>query len=84
MKLIKLDRRHNLYHYGYHWAFVGDRWSIDSKHIEIAVNRLEGFDWRRTFWSKAKVDRYTGRSVRNYYIGMKIESTATMALLKMK
>jgi hypothetical protein len=78
VKLIKLDRRHNLYHKGYRYAFVIDRFSSDSSRIEKAVKELEGWRWDSTFWGKPK--KYSSRP---YYVGMKNESTATMALLKM-
>jgi len=77
VKLIKLDRRHNLYHKGYRYAFRVNRWQADSNKIEQAVKELEGWRWDMTFWGKDKGDG------RPYYIGMKNESTATMALLKL-
>ena len=81
MKLIKLDRRHNLYHKGYRYAFLVDRWTVDSNKIERAVKELEGFRWDCTFWGKPKNRNLV--PVRPYYIGMKNESTATMAMLKL-
>ncbi len=77
MKLIKLDRRHNLYHKGYTYAFKLNRWTSDSNKIERAVKELEGFRWDNTFWGKA-----TRNDSRPYYIGVRNESTATMVLLK--
>ncbi len=77
MKLIKLDRRHNLYHKGYTYAFKLNRWTADSNKIEKAVKELEGWRWDNTFWGK---DNGNGRP---YYIGVKNESTATMVLLKL-
>lgn len=79
MKLIKLDRRHHLYHFGYVCAFVGNRFGKDTRDIERAVQLFEGWRWDRTFTGKHK--KYSGRP---YYIGMRSESTATMALLKMR
>lgn len=76
MKLIKLDRRHNLYHKGYRYAFRVNRWTTDSNSIEKAVKELEGWRWDCTFWGKHNGD------CRPYYIGFKNESTATMAMLK--
>jgi hypothetical protein len=49
VKLIKLDRRHNLYHKGYRFAFLIDRWSSDSNNIEKAVKELEGGAGTRHF-----------------------------------
>jgi len=77
MKLIKLDRRHNLYHKGYRYAFRVNRWNTDTNKIEKAVKELEGWRWDMTFWGKQTP---TGRP---YYIGMKNESTATIAMLKL-
>lgn len=79
MKVIKLDRRHNLYHKGYRYAFLVDRFSTDSNRIEKAVKELEGWRWDCTFWGKPKTNSWT----RPYYVGFKNESTATMALLKL-
>ncbi len=76
MKLIKLDRRHNLYHKGYRYAFRVNRWTEDSNKIERAVKQLEGFRWDNTFWGK-----HNG-VCRPYYIGVISEATATMAMLK--
>jgi hypothetical protein len=77
MKVIKLDRRHNLYHKGYRYAFRVNRWTTDSNKIEKAVKDLEGWRWDSTFWGKND-----GNS-RPYYIGFRNESTATMAMLKL-
>ncbi len=77
MKLIKLDRRHNLYHKGYRYAFRVNRWQADSNKIERAVKELDGWRCDNTFWGKPK------EGSRPYYIGMKNESTATMVLLKL-
>ena len=77
MKLIKLDRRHNLYHKGYRYAFRVNRWDTGSNQIERAVKELEGWRWDNTIWGKPK------EGSRPYYIGMKNESTATMAMLKL-
>jgi hypothetical protein len=57
VKLIKLDRRHNLYHKGYRYAFLIDRWSSDSNRIEKAIKELEGWRWDSTFWGKSKFNR---------------------------
>ncbi len=83
MKLIKLDRRHNLYHRGYRFAFLIDRFSSDSNRVEKAVKDLEGWRWDSTFWGKSKFNRTLGYTARPYYVGFKNESTATMAMLKM-
>jgi hypothetical protein len=76
MKVVKLDRRHRLFHSGYAYAFVSDRFSKESNKIERAVTALEGYRWDRTFWGKRK------SYGRPYYIGVKNESTLTMAILK--
>ncbi len=77
MKLVKLDRRHNLYHKGYTYAFKLSRWSDNSHKIEKAVKELEGWRWDNTFWGKPK------EGSRPFYIGVRNESTATMVLLKL-
>jgi len=82
MKVIKLDRRHNLYHKGYRYAFLINRFTEESNKIEKAVKELEGWRWDMTFWGKPKKNAW-GYDSRPYYVGMKNESTATMALLKM-
>jgi hypothetical protein len=76
VKVIKLDRRHNLYHKGYHYAFIGHRWTPEVNKIEHAVKELEGWRWDNTFWGK---DKGNGRP---YYVGVKNESTLTMVMLK--
>jgi hypothetical protein len=82
VKFIKLDRRHNLYHKGYRYAFLVERWQADSNKIEKAVKELEGFRWDNTFWGKpgCKSNGYTSRP---FYIGVRNESTGTMAMLKL-
>ena len=82
MKFIKLDRRHNLYHKGYRYAFRVDRWTADSNSIEKAVKELEGFRWDNTFWGKPDT-KSNGYASRPYYIGVRNESTGTMAMLKL-
>lgn len=82
MKLIKLDRRHNLYHKGYGLAFKFDGWNTHASMVEIAVQRLEGYHWNNTFWGKAIRSEFGYIVVRPYYIAVKNESTATMVLLK--
>lgn len=77
MKIIKLDGRHNLKRKGYAWAFRFQGWTTDATKIESAVKRLEGYRWDNTFWGKP-TGRNTGRL---YYVGVKNESTLTMALL---
>ena len=82
MKLIKLDRRHRLYHRGYQYAFVVDRWTKESHKIESAIIDIEGHDYSNTFWGKRKMDPSVGYVRRPYYIGFKKESTATLVALK--
>ncbi len=78
MKIVKLDRRHNLFHKGYSHAFVVNRWTADTNRLERAVKELEGYRWDSTFWGKAP--KY---GTRPFYIGVKNESTLTLALLKL-
>ena len=81
MKVIKLDRRHNLYHKGYQWAFKFDGWTSEAGTVERAVKKLEGYSWNNTFWGKAG-SKSNGFAPRPYHVGVKSESTATMVLLK--
>ena len=85
MKVIKLDGRHNLYRKGYRYAFLFEhgRWATEANSIERAVKELEGFHWDNTFWGKPRISPKLGYSARPYYVGVKNESTATMAVLKM-
>jgi hypothetical protein len=80
MKVIKLDRRHNLKRKGYDWAFRFQGWDPKANKVENAVKKLEGWRWDSTYWGKP-----TGRnSGRVYYVGVKNESTVTMVLLTME
>lgn len=80
MKVIKLDGRHNLKRKGYAWAFRFNGWNSDATKVESIVKRLEGWNYNNTFWGKAP-DRYSSRT---YWVGVKNESTLTMALLALK
>lgn len=83
MKLIKLSRRHNLYHKGYHYAFRFDSWNGDRYKVEQVVRQAEnGKWWDNTFFGKSIIDRRRGTRVTPYYIGFKKESTATIVMLK--
>ena len=78
MKVITLDGRHNLKRKGYAWAFRFKGWSTEAGRVENTVKKLEGFHWDCTFWGKA--NKYGSRP---YYIGVKNESTLTIALLSL-
>lgn len=82
MKLIKLDRRHHLYHSGYRYAFVADRFTKDTNRLEKLVKELQGYRWDMTYWGKAKSNNQ-GNTVRPFYIGLRDEATATLVMLKM-
>lgn len=86
MKLIKLDRRHHLYHRGYHYAFVFDGWGHKRHEVEIAVREAEGGKYwaDNTFFGKSVINKHRGTSVTPYYIGFKKEFTATVVLLKVQ
>jgi hypothetical protein len=48
--------------------------------VENTVKKLEGYRWDCTFWGKP-----SGRNgSRPYYVGVKNESTVTMALLSLE
>ena len=78
MKIVKLDRRHHLYHKGYRYAFCTNYIDIDlsSFEIEWTVEELEGQS-DNIFCGKPK------DGSKPYYIGVKNESTITMTLLKL-
>lgn len=80
MKVLKLDGRHNLKRKGYNWAFRFNGWSSEANKVENAVKKLEGYHYDCTFWGKPS-GRYGGRP---YYVGVKNESTLTMAMLSLK
>jgi hypothetical protein len=80
MKVIKLDGRHNLKRKGYDWAFRFNGWTSEAGTVESAVKKLEGFRWDCTFWGKPSGSNRT----RPYYVGVKNESTLTMAMLSLK
>ena len=80
MKVIKLDGRHNLKRKGYDWAFRFEGWSPGVTKVENTVKKLEGYRWDSTYWGKP-----AGRNgSRLYYVGVKNESTVTMALLSLE
>jgi hypothetical protein len=81
MKVIKLDGRHNLKRKGYTWAFRFNGWTSEASTVENAVKKLEGFNWNNTYWGKASC-KSNGYASRPYYVGVKNESTLTMAMLK--
>lgn len=83
MKLIKLDRRHTLYHRGYVWAFKFENYDSKNFAVSRAVDSLEGPLWNNTFWGKSKKLNSNNHRIRPYYVGVRKESTATMVMLKL-
>lgn len=83
MKLIKLDRRHNLYHKGYTYAFLFTRYGKDvpmNYEVERYVCDAEGLKWYdNTYYGKPK----KGYERTPYYVGFRNESTATVVMLKL-
>jgi hypothetical protein len=83
MKLIKLDRRHNLYRQGYQYAFLFTEYGSqvpDSYAVERYVCKAEGLKWyENTFYGK----REKHRDRTPYYVGFHKESTATLVRLKL-
>jgi hypothetical protein len=74
MKLIKLNRRHHLYHKGYLWAFrFSDDWS-NVWTVQCRIHQHEGI-WQTPFRGKRK------NGVKPCYLGFNQEKTATMVLL---
>jgi hypothetical protein len=80
VKLIKLDRRHNLKRTaGYDWAFVFDGYCRAFYRVEQAVENIEGHYPNRSFISPLYLSRRYNR--RTYYVGLRQESTATLIIL---
>ena len=80
MKLIKLDRRHQLKRTaGYDWAFVFNGYCRAFYRVERAVENIEGHCPYRSFISPLYSQRRSNR--RQYYVGMRQESTATLIML---
>jgi len=81
MKMIKLDRRHHLYHKGYHYAFLfteyGTHVPMSSK-VERYVCKAEGLKWYdNTFYGK----RPKHQTRTPFYVGFRNETTATLVKL---
>jgi len=83
MKMIKLDRRHNLYRNGYQYAFLFTEYGQDvpnSYEVERYVRNAEGLEWYdHTFYGKQK----KGQTRTPFYVGFRNESTATIVRLKL-
>tara|TARA_R110000772_G_scaffold65039_1_gene145217 strand:- start:46 stop:360 length:315 start_codon:yes stop_codon:yes gene_type:complete len=80
MKLIKLDRRHQLKRTaGYDWAFVFSGYCRAFYRVERAVENIEGHCPNRSFISSPDSQRRYNR--RLYYVGLRQESTATLIML---
>lgn len=82
MEFKKLDRRHNLYHKGYRYAYVFRGYEprkLSEYQITELVRKAEDMDWfDHTFYGKSD-----GVNRRAYYIGFKNESTHTLVQLQM-
>ena len=84
MKLIKLDRRHNLYHKGYQYAFVFTKYGHNvpcSNTVHRLVCRTEDIKWHETNTFYGKREKYQTRTP--YYVGFRNESTATLVRLQL-
>jgi hypothetical protein len=77
MEIIKLDRRHKMYHEGFRHALRFPQWDPRSRKIEDKLKELYPKEWRETtgewmtHWPRYK----------KYWIGFKNESTITQILL---
>jgi len=81
MKVVKLNRTHNLYHRGFTYAFrFTSSWSPGVREIETVLGNLYGVSVNNPNW-----DYYwnTKKGWDNaiYWIGVKDQSMITLALL---
>lgn len=85
MKVIKLDRRHHLFHKGYKYAFKFDNWCFDADVVEREIKKIERDTNDCVFWGKSKsVESHIPYWVKPYYLGFKKETTRTMVLLSVE
>lgn len=87
MKVIKLDRRHNLYRKGFTHALRFNNWDTTVNNFEKVLQNkypVNSSNWRNsmweTHWGKAVRTSRGGRS-RPYWIGVKNEAILTQVLL---
>lgn len=79
MKIVKLDRRHKMYHEGFRHAVKFALWDPSSRKFEDKLKELYPREWHNnsgewmTHWPRYKV----------YWIGVKHESTITQVLLSL-
>lgn len=77
MKVVKLDKRHKMYHLGFTHAVKFELWDPSSRKFENKLKELYPREWRNTtgewmtHWPRYK----------KYWIGVKNESTITQVLL---
>ncbi len=86
MKVVKLDRRHHLFHKGYVYAFKFNGWKESRTTILNLIEKMERTNkWHNTYWGKPVVDP-DNRDYRMHpcWVGVKKESTVTAVLLSLK
>jgi hypothetical protein len=82
MKLIKLNKTHSLYRDGYTHAFRFSHYSVVAGNMERTMERHFGGQYRRDSPWKSKFGYRAARDgFKVYWIGVKSEAMATMALL---
>jgi hypothetical protein len=82
MKLIKLNKTHSLYRDGYTHAFRFNHFSIGAGNMQRTMERHFGSQYSRTAqWASKFGYRSHRDGFRVYWIGVKSEAMATMALL---
>ena len=82
MKVVKLDKRHKLYHNGFTHAFRFDRWNDEARVVENKITeKFKGQysgKWQ-TYWGKAKIINQV--RFRPYWIGVRNDAIITQVLL---
>lgn len=85
MTLVRLDKRHSLFKSGYTHAFRFWGFTAEASQLEKALNRIFGSEypypgiWCGRYGSRTN----SSRSNRTYWVGLKDESMATVALLSL-
>lgn len=86
MKVVKLDRRHKLYHEGFTHAVKFPSWSSEACRYELTMKKLYPNEYRPTGkgtynWRGNEEWTYHWPQRTTYWIGVKHESTITQLML---
>ena len=82
MKVVKLDRRHNLHYKGYTHALRYGRRNEDANKVVSALSRLYGeVPWNNRGSHPWTIQRSDRRSRPTFWIGVKDEKMLTIALM---